>query len=125
MTATVNLDPDSVTIELSGIDALLCLKRKLRLDRSNVEPASVASVQELKRNRGWRIAGGYFSQETCDRNPSLPKRHKGRQFSSVSRDQQVLRIDLKSGPLRRVVLQTPNRILLADQINRLRRGDQG
>ncbi len=117
MSTNVSVNNESVTVELKGIDAVLALKHRLTIPLKNVASASIVSVAEAKRNLGLRIGGGYFPGQFATGNFLSRRGMKGRQFWSVYRDAEVLQIDLKDGGLRRVVLQTPDRVALASAIS--------
>ncbi len=116
MSVTVTVNEEFIEIDLTGIDAVLALRRHLRVSRANVAHVDVRSVREAKENLGLRIGGGYFPGRLATGHFLSRRGLKGRQFWSVYRDTEVLVIDLVEGNLRRIVLQTPERSALALRI---------
>ncbi len=117
MAVSIDITAEGIDVSLTGIDATISFRRRLRIRFADIESASVRSIDELKKNLGWRVAGGYFPGRFATGHFLSRNGMKGRQFWSVYRDREVLVIDLVEGRLRRVVLQTPDRVALADQIS--------
>lgn len=117
MTVSIVANEDSVGITLTGIDAALAIRRQLTIAMSDIKAASIMEVAEAKKSLGWRVGGGYFPGRFATGHFLSRKGIKGRQFWSVYRDKEVLVIELSNGPVWRVVLQTPDRVALAEQIN--------
>lgn len=117
MSVSVVTSAEGVDVTITGIDVAMAFRRQLHLPYTDVESAAVLPVRELKKNLGWRVGGSYFPGRFAAGNFLSRGDLKGRQFWCVYRDTEVLVIDLAQGPFRRVVLQTPNRIALAGEIN--------
>jgi hypothetical protein len=120
MSVTISLRDDCVEIELSGVDATLALRRRLSIPLRHITSARVEPVESVKRQLGWRVGGAYFPGRMATGNFLSRNGLKGRQFWSVYRDAEVLVLDVAAGPICRVVLQSPDRVHLADQINQTR-----
>ena len=117
MSTVVCVDAGFVSVSLTGVDAVLALRRQLRIPLANIASAQVMTTADAKRTLGLRIGGGYLPGAFATGNFLSRNGLKGRQFWSVYRDHEVLVLDLIEGKLRRVVLQTPDRVALAASIN--------
>lgn len=122
MPTNLTVDDSGVDIAFAGIDAHLALKRHVHLPLSEIDRAFVTSVDDARRSRGWRIAGGLLRGRFVTGRFTYRGRRGCTQLWSVYRDTEVLVIDLKGRRPARVVMQTADRDDLAAGINSLLAG---
>lgn len=104
---------DHVTVDFSGTERLLTLKGHLDLSMYEIESARVAPVDELRRELGWRVIGGYLPGSFITGLFTVPGRKGARQLWCVYRDREALVIETRRDNPCRVVLQHPDRHDLA------------
>lgn len=113
MGINVFVHDDSVEIDLTGLDRLETLAGHLRLPMTDIADARIATQEELKAELGCRLWGTYFPGLVAAGHFTTRGRPGVRQFWDVHRDPEVLVIETRVDQPWRVVLQHPDRDLLA------------
>ena len=120
MTIEITVSAAGVSVELDGLDRLWALRRRVDLVRGDIARATVMSRRAAMASVGWRLGGtaapGVALAGNFTFRPAQPGR---RQFWAVYRDTEVLVIDTHIDRPHRVVVQHPDRVRLAGEINAL------
>ena len=112
---------DHVDITFSGIDKVVTLANQAILDAGEIVEASVQPVSQPRSQLGWRLAGTYVPGVLAAGWYTVNGQRAKRQLWSVYRDSDVLVIETTRSSPSRIVLQHPDRAMLADRINAIRR----
>lgn len=120
MTITVETSPDGVVVHADGIDRVWALSAGITLPPEEITSAFVAPRRELLEELGWRMAGTYFPGVMALGHYAWRGRRGVRQLWFAYADDELLAIDTTRDKPARVVVQHPDRTLLADAINALR-----
>jgi hypothetical protein len=126
MSLQVDVDESAreVVIRFGGIDAMWALQSEQRLSFDVVTGARVVSRSDARADIGWRVGGAYWPGLIASGRFTVKGRKGARQLWLGFGDPEGLAIDTSLERPCRVVLQTPDRVALAQRIEQLTKGDR-
>lgn len=116
MALHVDIGDTGIDLSFTGLDQALCLIKHLRLHYGDIERAWVGTWDDVRPALGWRVAGGYWPGRFATGHFMVKGRPGARQLWDVYRDRELLVIDTRVERPCRVVLQHPDRVVLAERI---------
>jgi hypothetical protein len=117
MACRIEVTHDAVTLHISGFDRAWCLRRTLRIPMGDITAARVAERSELQAELGLRVGGGYWPGRLTTGWFLVRGDRRRRQFWCVFRDRELLAIGTRLRSPSKVVVQTPDRVALAQTIS--------
>lgn len=117
MAIDVSLADDALTVSFTGVDAMGAVSGGTALPLSEITGARVVAAADAKRRLRWRLAGSGIpgvvraGRFTVNDEPGV------RELWCTYRDPEFLEITTTLDRPRRIVVQHPNRVALADEIN--------
>lgn len=117
MGVEIELHDDRVDVDFTGIDRALALKGRVELPLANIVSVRVVPRAEARAGLGLRVGGSYWPGSLAAGHFTVPGRRGARQLWCVYRDQEVLEIATDLERPARLVLQSPDRVRLAELIS--------
>lgn len=118
MGVEISVTDDTLTLTISGLDALVGLARTVQVPIADITGVVVMSRQEARADLGWRVGGGYFPGLLATGWFTVPGRKGLRQWWMSYRDPEVLVVDTSIDRPARIVVQTPDRERILEEIRR-------
>lgn len=117
MALRVAVRAHALEVAITGPEVSLCLSTGVTLPWAEVVGARVVPFAVARAELGWRVGGGYLPGVFATGWYTMPGRRGDRQLWRVYRDRTLLLIDTRRRRPARLVLQHPDRDLLAERIN--------
>ncbi len=117
MAIDVSLADDALTVSFTGVDSMWAVSGGVALPLSEITGARVVAAADAKRRLRWKLAGSGVPRVVKAGRFTVNDETGVRELWCTYRDPQFLEITTTRDRPRRIVVQHPNRVALADEIN--------